>query len=157
MGLIYQKNILPLRPIRKIAFQPDIRIKHIIIVTDYSIHKAADIQAVFKGTDLKFFRIFKNDFPRNPKLLMDNLIHRIIYPVKVAFGIRTGIGIALRFFQKAEFIFSCDGNGAEIKPLLPQNRKCLLRHASRNCLSRQIKKFISMPLSDCLQAGKYGG
>ena len=126
MGLVNQEDILSFHALGKIPFQTHVRVKHVIVVTDNSVHEIADVQAEFKGTDLKLLSIPQNRLPGNPKFPVNDLIDSVVYPIKMPFCIGAGIRVALRLFEKAQLILGRDGYRAKLESLFPQKFQGLL-------------------------------
>ena len=75
--------------------------------------------------------------------------HRLVHPVKMSFGIRTLLRIAVRLLQEAQ-LFLC-GNGqcfVRQSPFL-QKGKSLLGYSPGNGFCCQVKDLISIALSHC--------
>ena len=109
MGLINEKQIIPLHTISEKTFQIHIGIEHIIIIADHRIHPGRGIQTHFKGTHLPFFCLFKQHFSLISILLSQQFVYRIIHPVKMSLCIGTLLRITLHFIHQTHFLLGSDG------------------------------------------------
>ena len=150
MGLVHQENIFPCDPLPKIAFQPGIGVKHIVVVTDDPVHPVADIQAEFKGTHPVSCPIFQDQLPGNAPLLVDDVKDRLIDPVKMSLGQGAGIRVALRPVHGTQLFLGRQGDCGEIQPPGPQKAKALLGHLAGNGLGSQVEQLVPMALPHSL-------
>ena len=63
MGLVNEKNIISFHSVPEKSFQMYLRIKHIVIITDYCVHPVGSIQTHFIRTYLVFLRLSQEIFP----------------------------------------------------------------------------------------------
>ena len=96
VGLVHQKQILPLHTLGKIPPQPGIGVKYIIIITDDPVHPVGNVKTKLKRTHLIPAGIGNHLVPGDPKLPVDDVIHRVIYPVKMPLSVRAAIRVTLR-------------------------------------------------------------
>ena len=157
MCLVYEKQVLSPHVVGKIPSQPGVRVKHIVVITDNPICPVGNIQAELERTHLILPGVLDHLLPGDPCLPVDDLIHRVIDPVKMALGIGTAIRVALRGVQKAQFILGGNGHCPQYHAPLLKKGKGLLRHLPGNGLGGQVKELLHMALSHGLQPRVYGG
>ena len=156
MGLVDQKQIIPLHAIPKKPLQIHIRIKHIIIITDHRVHPGGSIQTHLKRTHLPLPCLHKQFLPLIRVLLCQKLIHRVIHSVKMPIGIRTLLRITLHLIHQAHFFLGGDRE-CLIRQSFPfENRKRLLRHRPGDRLGCQIENLISIPFPHSPHSRKKG-
>ncbi len=154
MGFIHQKQVFPTDTFRKKTFQVHIRVKHIIIITDNIIRPRCHIQAQFKRADHMLPGLFQNHFPCKYVGLVQQLIHRIIDPVKMSFCIWARIGIAGSFIHQAQ-LFLCRNLYRLCPAAIPvKNIQCFFCNRRCNRLSRQVKNPVAKSFPDCLHCRK---
>ena len=88
-----------------------LRIKHIVIITDYCVHPVGSIQTHFVRTYLVFLRLGQEIFPKISVPAGQELKHRLIHPVKMTLGIRTFLRITVRFLQTAKLFLCSNSQG----------------------------------------------
>ena len=110
MCLVNQENIVFPHSFGKKTLQIDMWIKQIVIITDDHIRKQTHIQTHFKRTHLMACCIFFDLFTGKVIFMDQQIIDRIVNPVKMSLGIGTVYGIALGFFHKTDFVLSSQCN-----------------------------------------------
>ena len=156
MRLIDQKQIFSFYALSKKTLQMSVRIKHIIIITDYGIHPDCSIKPQFKWTYLPFLRLFFQHASGDCILSCDQFINCIIHPVKMSLCIKTVLRIALRFIAKTDLLFCSQRNHFILQSLFFQSIKCTCGCRSGNRLCCQIKDLFSKPFTHCLHRRKHG-
>ena len=132
------------------------RVKQIVVVPDHHIRKKTHIQSQLKRTDPVGSGTVLYHLSVKIVQIGQQLVNRIIHPVKMSFGIRTKVRIALSFPHKANFVLGSQCDGFTLKPLFPHQSKRILRHRSGDCLGRQIKYPLPQPLPHGLDRRKQG-
>ena len=96
VGFINEKYIIAFHPVSEESFQMDLRIKCIIVIADYPIHPGGRIQTHFIRTDLVFLRLGQQVLSKIRVSFCQQFKHCLVHPVKMSFGIRTLLRIAVR-------------------------------------------------------------
>ena len=132
-------------------------IKHIVIIADHTVRKQAHIQTHLKRTDPVFLCIGFYQFPCKTDFMSQHIINRVIYPVKMPFGVGTCHRIALCLLQKTDLIPGSQYYRLKQQPPFPQNGKGFFRHRAGDGFCSQIKQLFRHPLPHRLYRRKYGG
>ena len=93
------------------------------------------------------FAVFKDGFPPDTVLMIDNVENRIIDPIKMALRPLTEFRLALTFIQGTDFFLCRQGDKLHTKPLAVKQRRCFFRHRPGDGLGRQIKNPAVLSLS----------
>ena len=116
--LIHQKKVIPRYSFTKKTFQINMRIKHIVIISNDAIRKKTHVQTEFKGTDVVFSGIFLNNFSCEALGVQKKIIYRVINPVKVSLCVRTMIRITFHLFHKTYFFLCCQHHALKLQSML---------------------------------------
>ncbi len=104
MRLVHQENIIILPLARKKALERCFRIKYIIVITDHAIRPGRHIQAHLKRAYTVFFRILQNQLARDSGFMCQQIIDRIVNPVKMPLCPLTSRRVTIRLLKDAGFL-----------------------------------------------------
>ena len=139
VSLIDQKYVISFNTFRKKTAKIYLWIKHIIIITDHSIHPDGEIQTHLIRADLIPFRIRKQHLPVINFLFLQKFKHRIIYPVKMSLCPCTGCRITLHAVTHTQFFFCNQKQRLPAKSMLFQDFKSFPCNRTGNRFCSQIK------------------
>ncbi len=153
MGLINQKDIPAQSSVRKESFPVDMGIKYIIIVADDHICPGSCLKGQLIGADLVEAGIFAEEFPAHGPARRQDGIEGLIDPVIMAFGIGTGLRIAVNLLPDTDPVLGSDGHSVEFQASVTKQGQGIFRHQPGNGLGRQIKCPLSQAGSQGLKSG----
>ena len=151
MGLVHQKQVLPLGPLPEVPLQPHVGVEHVIVVADDAVAPVGDVQAELKGADLVLLCVSEDHLPGDGPLPVDDVVYRIVDPVKMSRRPGAGRRVAVRLLQDAELLLGRHRHRGEIEAPLPQDGEGLLRHRPGDGLGRQVKDLVPQALPHRLQ------
>ena len=155
MGLIDKKNIVFLC-ISKKAFQINIRIKNVIVITDHTVHPQRHIQLHFKRTHIMFFGISINHRCRHRTLVIDQIKNSVIDTVKMPSGPGAVHWITLWFIKNTAFILCRQYHIFKIQAPAMQKAVGFTGNSSCNRFGCEIKNLVTAPLTHDLHRREYG-
>ena len=156
MCLIHQKKIVAPDALSKKAFETDIWIKDIVVVTDDMIDPGCDIQTVLKRTDPSIFCPAQNAIPIHHIFFLQNVIDGIVDTVKMPFCVRTVVRVAGSLLQKTHLILGCDHDRLSLIALFFHQKKGIVCHDTGRIFGSQIKDLVSHILPHRLYGRKDG-
>ena len=156
MSFINEKDIISTCTFPEKTFQMNCRVKHIIIITNYSVHPQRQIQTHFKRTHLPFLGLLPDSLPVISALRRPQLIDSVIDPVEMSPGVRTMYWITFGFVHKTQLLLGCNGHHFVFHSLFPQHFKSFLSHCSGNSLGSKIKNRLPFPFANSTNCRKYG-
>ena len=153
MGFVDKEKARAVHAVGKESGKSYIRVKGIVVITDYKVHPVRGVKAQLERTYHMLICIGKNDIPVHDLFMYYHVKDRIVYSVKMPLCVRTFFAVTFHLLQGAELFLGCKIYIRGIKAASCKYPHGLPCHGSCYRFCGKIKYLIGITLAHGLKCG----